>query len=61
MNAVYGLAFSIAVDYPDGFGLWSDWAANEDFAELSARHYEGGGILAAVCRGSASFLPITLE
>lgn len=50
-----------AVFYPGGFGLLSDLATNEDFAKLSAEHYEAGGILAAVCHGPAGFLPITLS
>ena len=47
--------------YPGGFGLLSDLASNEDFAKLSASHYENGGILAAVCHGPAGLLPITLS
>ncbi|GAA5443211.1 protein/nucleic acid deglycase HchA [Microbulbifer sp. NBRC 101763] len=50
-----------AVFYPGGFGLLSDLATNEEFAKLSAEHYEKGGILAAVCHGPAGFLPITLS
>lgn len=50
-----------AVFYPGGFGLLSDLATNEDFAKLSAAHYDNGGILAAVCHGPAGFLPITLN
>jgi len=50
-----------AVFYPGGFGLLSDLAANEDFAKLSAAHYENGGILAAVCHGPAALLPIILS
>ncbi|WP_269620044.1 type 1 glutamine amidotransferase domain-containing protein [Zhongshania sp. BJYM1] len=50
-----------AVFYPGGFGLLSDLAMNEDFAKLSAKHYEGGGILAAVCHGPGALLPITLS
>ncbi|MFT5675443.1 MAG: putative intracellular protease/amidase [Paraglaciecola sp.] len=50
-----------AVFYPGGFGLLSDLASNEDFAKLSAEHYEKGGVLAAVCHGPAGFLPITLS
>jgi|TARA_B110000238_G_C16026369_1_gene395466 putative intracellular protease/amidase len=50
-----------AVFYPGGFGLLSDLATNEAFATLSARHYEAGGLLAAVCHGPAALLPITLS
>ena len=50
-----------AIFYPGGFGLLSDLATNEDFAKISAAHYEGGGILAAVCHGPAGLLPITLS
>jgi putative intracellular protease/amidase len=50
-----------AVFYPGGFGLLSDLATNEDFAKLSAAHYENGGILAAVCHGPAALLPIILS
>ena len=50
-----------AIYYPGGFGLLSDLATNEDFAKLSAEHYEKGGILGAVCHGPAGLLPITLS
>lgn len=50
-----------AIFYPGGFGLLSDLAKNEDFAALSAKHYEQGGIIAAVCHGPAALLPIILS
>lgn len=50
-----------AVYYPGGFGLLSDLAENEDFAKLSAQHYEAGGVISAVCHGPAGLLPITLS
>lgn len=50
-----------AVYYPGGFGLLSDLATNEELAKLSAKHYENGGILSAVCHGPAGLLPITLS
>lgn len=50
-----------AVFYPGGFGLLSDLAENVEFAQLSAKHYESGGIIAAVCHGPAALLPITLS
>jgi len=50
-----------AVFYPGGFGLLSDLATNSSFAQLSAKHYENGGYIAAVCHGPAALLPITLS
>jgi putative intracellular protease/amidase len=50
-----------AIYYPGGFGLLSDLATNEEMAKLSAKHYESGGILSAVCHGPAGLLPITLS
>lgn len=50
-----------AIFYPGGFGLLTDLASNPAFAKLSAQHYENGGILAAVCHGSAALLPINLS
>lgn len=50
-----------AIYYPGGFGLLSDLATNEAMAKLSAKHYESGGILSAVCHGPAGLLPITLS
>ncbi|MDR9829005.1 type 1 glutamine amidotransferase domain-containing protein [Vibrio sp. FNV 38] len=50
-----------AVFYPGGFGLLSDLASNASFAQLAAKHYEDGGVIAAVCHGPAALLPITLS
>ena len=50
-----------AIFYPGGFGLLSDLSTNEDFAKLSAAHYDSGGILGAVCHGPAGLLPIILS
>lgn len=50
-----------AIFYPGGFGLLSDLAINETVAKLSAKHYENGGLLAAVCHGPAGLLPVTLS
>jgi putative intracellular protease/amidase len=50
-----------AVYYPGGFGLLSDLATNQDFAKLSAAHYEAGGTISAVCHGPANLLSITLS
>jgi putative intracellular protease/amidase len=50
-----------AIYYPGGFGLLSDLATNEDFAKLSAKHYENGGIISAVCHGPGALLPIVLS
>ncbi len=47
--------------YPGGFGLLTDLASNEDVAALTAKHYENGGVLAAVCHGPAGLLPIKLS
>lgn len=49
-----------AIFYPGGFGLLSDLASNEEVASMAAKHYEAGGIIAAVCHGPAALLPITL-
>lgn len=50
-----------AIFYPGGFGLLTDLAFNNDFAQLAQQHYENGGVLAAVCHGPAAFLPVTLS
>lgn len=50
-----------AIYYPGGFGLLSDLASNPELASLSAKHYESGGILSAVCHGPAGLLPIILS
>ncbi|WP_295893549.1 type 1 glutamine amidotransferase domain-containing protein [uncultured Vibrio sp.] len=50
-----------AIFYPGGFGLLSDLATNASFAQLAAKHYESGGVIAAVCHGPAALLPITLS
>ncbi|QIR15624.1 type 1 glutamine amidotransferase domain-containing protein [Shewanella aestuarii] len=50
-----------AIYYPGGFGLLSDLATNEFVAQLSATHYEAGGVIGAVCHGPAGLLPITLS
>jgi len=50
-----------AVFYPGGFGLLTDLAVDEQFASLTARLYESGGIVGAVCHGPAGLLPITLS
>lgn len=50
-----------AIFYPGGFGLLSDLANNEEVAKLAAKHYEQGGLLAAVCHGPAALLPIKLS
>ena len=50
-----------AIFYPGGFGLLSDLATNETVAILAAKHYEQGGVLAAVCHGPAALLPINLS
>ncbi|BBN83556.1 dihydroxyacetone kinase [Pseudoalteromonas sp. A25] len=50
-----------AIFYPGGFGLLSDLAINKDIGGMAAKHYEAGGIIAAVCHGPAALLPITLS
>ncbi|MDP5029987.1 MAG: type 1 glutamine amidotransferase domain-containing protein [Paraglaciecola sp.] len=50
-----------AIFYPGGFGLLSDLASNQEVASLAAKHYENGGVLAAVCHGPAGLLPIILS
>lgn len=50
-----------AIFYPGGFGLLSDLASNEQFASIAAKHYEEGGVVAAVCHGPAALLPIVLS
>ncbi|ANO35173.1 thiamine biosynthesis protein ThiJ [Vibrio breoganii] len=50
-----------AIFYPGGFGLLSDLATNEDFASIAAKHYQGGGIISAVCHGPGALLPIKLS
>jgi len=50
-----------AVFYPGGFGLLSDLATNQVFAQLAASIYEANGFIAAVCHGPAGLLPITLS
>jgi len=50
-----------AIFYPGGFGLLSDLAVNQEVAALSAKHYENGGIISAVCHGPGALLPITLS
>ena len=50
-----------AIYYPGGFGILSDLATNDFVANLSAQHYESGGIIGAVCHGPAGLLPIKLS
>jgi len=51
----------VAIFYPGGFGLLSDLAENQDFAQIAASIYESHGAIAAVCHGPAGLLPITLS
>ena len=47
--------------YPGGFGLLSDLASDQAFAELAAIHYQNKGVIGAVCHGPGALLPITLN
>lgn len=50
-----------AIFYPGGFGLLSDLAEHKGFADMAAQHYEGQGVIGAVCHGPAALLPIELS
>lgn len=50
-----------AVFYPGGFGLLSDLAEDASCAQISAKIYEAGKVVGAVCHGPAGLLPITLS
>lgn len=50
-----------AVFYPGGLGLLSDLANDEYAANFASKLYENGGVLSAVCHGSACLLPIFLK
>lgn len=50
-----------AVFYPGGFGLLYDLSENETAAALTARLYEAGGVVGAVCHGPAGLLPVKLS
>lgn len=50
-----------AVFYPGGFGLLSDLAKDASCAQISAKIYEAGKVVGAVCHGPAGLLPITLS
>ena len=51
----------VAIFYPGGFGLLSDLAENQDFAQIAAAIYESNGAIAAVCHGPAGLLPVILS
>ncbi len=50
-----------AVFYPGGFGLLWDLAEDRQAADITARLYEAGAVVGAVCHGPAALLPITLS
>lgn len=50
-----------AVFYPGGFGLLSDLSDDKSVAQLTAKIYEAGGVVGAVCHGPAALLPIVLS
>lgn len=51
----------VAVYYPGGHGPLWDLATDKDIAKKTAEVYEQGGVVAAVCHGSAALLPIHLS
>ncbi|CAM2010152.1 type 1 glutamine amidotransferase domain-containing protein [Acanthopleuribacter pedis] len=50
-----------AVFYPGGYGVLFDLAKHEGAAAITARIYEAGGVVGAVCHGPAGLLPVTLS
>lgn len=51
----------VAVFYPRGRGPMCDLATNKEIATVTRDIYEQGGIVSAVCHGSAGLLPVTLS
>jgi len=51
----------VAIYYPGGHGPMWDLAQNADIAQLSAKIYEQGGVVSAVCHGPAGLLPVMLS
>lgn len=50
-----------AIFFAGGHGAMWDFPDNQDFAQLAAQIYEGGGIVAAVCHGPAALINIKLS
>lgn len=50
-----------AVFYAGGHGAMWDFPYNKELAEIAAKIYDGGGIVAAVCHGPAGLLNIMLS
>jgi putative intracellular protease/amidase len=49
-----------AVFYPGGFGLLHDLAHHADTAAITAKLYDDGAVVGAVCHGPAGLLDVTL-
>lgn len=50
-----------AVYYPGGYGLLWDLIDNQEVAAQTAKLYQQGAVVGAVCHGPGALLPITLE
>ncbi|MGZ3773329.1 MAG: type 1 glutamine amidotransferase domain-containing protein [Pseudobdellovibrionaceae bacterium] len=50
-----------AILYAGGHGTMWDFPANGELADLAAKIYENGGVVAAVCHGPAALLNIKLK
>src|SRR5512133_2756109 len=51
----------IAVYYAGGHGTMWDFPDNERLAEISAKIYENGGMVSAVCHGPSGFINLKLS
>ena len=49
------------VYYPGGYGLLWDLIDNQDVAAQTAKLYQQGAVVGAVCHGPGALLPITLD
>ena len=50
-----------AVYYPGGYGLLWDLIDNQEVAAQTAKLYQQGAVVGAVCHGPGALLPITLD